>query len=327
MRTGRLGLRGEQSFIFEAVSNAGGKAPTDRRQAGRHYARTGSGGTAQGSAGTGAASTARRRARGSGTRLPGLRDRSHGCCQPDPGTARRQHRRHLQPAPPPTRSGGHRPSGPSRPSAAATPPPGLAPLPPRLTGRAGRRSSPRAAGTGGCWPSLRGSARSSSSSSSRRRQARPPRARAALLLPRRPPAGSSPRTALTPASPWRTPRPRRPPAAPAPRPAPPARLRSRRHRPPRGAPGKRVLPAYNAENAPRATRSKLHLPACPAARPARSRMGSIRGSGWELESEGGGATCRPRRTTRGMPPLPGPCSPGCAESRGLPFVSSQPRVP
>lgn len=52
----------------------------------------------------------------------------------------------------------------------------------------------------------------------------------------------------------------------APRPAPPARLWPRRHRPPRGAPGKRVPPAYNAENAPRATRSKLHLPACPAVR-------------------------------------------------------------
>lgn len=36
MQTGCLELRGEQSFISEAISMAGGKAPTDRRQAVRY---------------------------------------------------------------------------------------------------------------------------------------------------------------------------------------------------------------------------------------------------------------------------------------------------
>lgn len=203
-----------------------------------------------------------------GTRLPGpgLQDRSHGCCQPDPGIAPHQHRRHLQPDPPPnlrgaavvpTRSGEG--TGPPAPQRRRPPPSGLVPLPPRLTGRGGRRSSPRVAGTGDCWPSLRGSARSSSSSlSHRRRQARVPRVRAALLLTRRPPADSSPRTAPTPASPWRTPRPPRPAAASAPLPARPRRPGSGP-----GVTGRRAAPRESESRPPT-------MPRTPRAPPARN---------------------------------------------------------
>lgn len=70
MQTGCLELPGEQSFIFEAISIAGGKAPTDRRQEVRYDSRTGSGGARRELAGTRGASTARRKARGR---------RAHGC--------------------------------------------------------------------------------------------------------------------------------------------------------------------------------------------------------------------------------------------------------
>lgn len=265
-----------------------------------------------------------------GTRLPGpeLQDRSYGGCQPDPARLRHQAEPPptlRSPAVGPTRSGGHRPSGPSRPQRRRPPPPGLVPLPPRLTGGDDRRSSPRAAGTGGCWPSLRGSARSSSSSSSRRRrQAQHPRVRAALPLPRRPPADSSPQTAPTPASPWRTPRPRRPAAASAPLPARP-------RRPGSGVTDRRAAPRESESRPPTTPRT----PRAPPARNYTSRHARRRDqlAPVRVPSVGADGSWSPRE--RAPPVGRGRQRAGCRRSpsptRGIcgrPWVPpSQPRVP
>lgn len=218
-----------------------------------------------------------------GTQLlgPELQDRSYGCCQPDPG-----------PAPAPARAATH----PAE-SGRATDPlwgaPTLRPLPPSA-------AAPPAPGPGPAPSAADGTRRPPELTSGGRYGgllAFPPRLRPFFFFvfePPPPPGAAPPRPRS--AAPAPPPAGRQQPpnssdtresmadtAAPpprcsvrsVPRPAPPARLR--RHRPPRGAPGKRVPPAYNAENAPRAARSKLHLPACSAARPARSCTGSIRG--------------------------------------------------
>lgn len=258
MQTGCLELRGEQSFIFEAIRIAGD--PTDGRQCDTTHGQ----GPVE-PAGNSLAPGARARpggergagghaAPGAGAAGPLLRLLS---ARPRPGSGTSQSRHPpcgVRPCYRPA-LGGHRPSGPSRPQRRRPPPPGLVPLPPRLTGRGGRRSSPRGAGTGGCWPSLRGSARSSSSSSSRRRrQAQRPRVRAALPLPRRPPADSSPQTAPTPASPWRTPRLRRPAAASAPFPARP-------RRPGSGVTDRRAAPRESESRPPTTPRTPRAPPA------------------------------------------------------------------
>lgn len=87
MRTGSLGLRSEQSFISEAISIAGGKAPTDRCQAVRYY----SGGPRKELAGTGDRSTARRRERGRrahGSRGRGCRTAPTAAVSPTPARPR-----------------------------------------------------------------------------------------------------------------------------------------------------------------------------------------------------------------------------------------------
>lgn len=91
MQTGCLELRGEQSFIFEAVSIAGGEAPADSRQAVRYYSRTGSAGPRRELAGTRGASTARRRARGRrahGSRGRGCRTAPTAAVSPTPAQPR-----------------------------------------------------------------------------------------------------------------------------------------------------------------------------------------------------------------------------------------------
>lgn len=222
-----LEVRGEQSFIFEAFSMAGGKAPSSAIPLTGRVRRTPQGARWHRGREHGPEESPGRRAHGSRGR--GCGTAPAAAVSPTPARARTSTAGTSSQSQPAGSGRGTDPlwGAPALPPlTAAPPPPGLVSLPPRLTGRGGRRSSPRAAGTGDCWPSPRGSARSSSSSSSRRRrrrQAQPHRARAALHLPRRPPADSSPRTALTPGSPWWTPRSRRPAAAPTPLPARPRR--------------------------------------------------------------------------------------------------------
>lgn len=280
MQTGCLELRGEQSFIFEAIRIAGD--PTDGRQCDTTHGQ----GPVE-PAGNSLAPGARARpggergagghaAPGAGAAGPLLRLLS---ARPRPGSGTSQSRHPPCGVRPCYRPLWGAPTlRPLPPSAAAPPAPGPGPAP---SAADGTRRPPELT-SGGRYGGL---------------LAFPPRLRPFFFFvfePPPPPGAAPPRPRS--AAPAPPPAGRQQPpnssdtresmadtAAPpprcsvrsVPRPAPPARLR--RHRPPRGAPGKRVPPAYNAENAPRAARSKLHLPACSAARPARSCTGSIRG--------------------------------------------------
>lgn len=126
MQTRCLELGGKQSFVSEAIWVAGGKAPAGSPPAERCCSRAGAAGSSL-APGRG---HSRREPGQAGTRLPGLRDRSYGRCQPDPARPRTSASPAASlrgPAAVPARSGGSPALRPPRPSAAAPPAPGPAP--------------------------------------------------------------------------------------------------------------------------------------------------------------------------------------------------------